>query len=234
MPIDLGSIKLPIEIPGFITEFELIYLALLSKYIPKNKKILEIGSLFGRSSLAFLLNSHESVILNTIDPFETYGNVKGWEEEHFSIIHCSDKHLKEIAKDLTRKNKRFFEAFDYFTKEYRESKRLLLRRENSQDSSFNEQVEVMFVDGDHYIVTQDVTKFHYNVDGLIIIHDFTSRGDYGYAVFSSCIECGNLLNLPFIVFPMTSFVFFCKTDGWKNILFQVFEEAKKLWTNWSH
>ena len=234
MPIDLGSVKLPTEIPGFITPFELIHLALLSKYIPEHKKILEIGSLFGRSALTFLLNSHDSVILNAIDPFETYGNLKGWEEEHFSIINCSDIHSRKIAKELTRKNNRFFEGFKYFTKEYIESKRLLLRQEKSQESNFNEQVEVMFVDGDHYIVTEDVTKFHHNVDGLIIIHDFTSVADYGHAVFASVIECGNLLNLPFIVFPRASFVFLCKTDRWKNILFQVFEEAKKLWMDWSN
>ena len=229
MPINLGPIELPTEIPGFINPFELICLALLSKYIPENKKILEIGSLFGRSAITFLLNSPESVILNTIDPFETYGSLKKWEEEHFSIIDCSDKHSRKIAKKLTRKNNRFFEGFEYFTKEYRESKRLLLRQEKSQESSFNEQVEVMFVDGNHYIVTEDVIKFHNNVDGLIIIHDFNPNGDYGHAVFSSSVECGNLLNIPFVVFPRASFVFLCKTDRWKNILFEVFEKAKKLW-----
>jgi hypothetical protein len=222
-----GSINLPRDVPGFITKLELTVLAQIAKHVPENKRMLEIGSLFGRSALAFLMNSHDSVKLDCIDSFKKYKYTDEWEETHFKSIHGNDEKNKEIAIQLFKNHKRFFEAFKYFTKDYDDSNRLNLRIESSQESNFNKKVEVLFIDGDHSIVTEDILKFDDYVEGLIISHDLTPNTDYGIKVFKSGMYCRNKLKIPLITFPGTSFFFLYKTKYWRDTLFKIWDEIQK-------
>lgn len=227
MPIDLGEIKVPDEIPGFITHFELMCLSNIARRIPENKKILEIGSLFGRSAITFLLNSHDSVTLQTIDPHEQFGDMLGWEKLHGDKLDGCDPDKIQKAFELNRKCNCFHDSFHYFTKEYQKSGRLIPIRKKSLDVNIDDNVEVMFIDGDHYIVREDFAHFYEKVDGLIAIHDYEVESDWGTESIKSCMQCSYMTGMPYVIFPSASIAFFCKSKYWQDEIYKICEDSLK-------
>lgn len=59
----------PADIPGWMSEIEFQEISKLSKLVPKNGVIVEVGSLCGRSSLCWAMNSDPSVTIYCYDIF---------------------------------------------------------------------------------------------------------------------------------------------------------------------
>jgi len=240
MPTKLEKINLPDEVPGFISHLELIHLSYIATLIPENKKILEIGSLFGRSTNAFLENSHDSVTTTAIDPFMPLDeNADEWSKRNSKIMFGSNK-LKSYAFELTKNTNSFRHGFEYFTKKYSNTDRLVLLNEKSEDVSFykndtfHKNLEVLFIDGDHHAMKNDFIKFQHLIDGLILIHDFFQGGDYGNEIIQDCIECSQIFQIPFTILPRTSIAVFCKSSYWEDKLFQICKEAELIKREWSN
>jgi predicted O-methyltransferase YrrM len=58
-----------VDIPGFMSENELLQIAEWAKQVPKNGIIVEFGSLYGRSSVCWAMNCDPSVTIYCIDSF---------------------------------------------------------------------------------------------------------------------------------------------------------------------
>ena len=227
MPIELSTIKVPDEIPGFITHFELMCLANIAIHIPENKKILEIGSLFGRSATALLINSHENVTITCVDPFESFHDTKTWEKEHGDKLDGSDKDSIAHAVKLTREGRCFYDGFNYFTKKYQDNGRLKLIRARSLEIEYTEPVEVLFIDGDHFIAGQDFIRFYDQVEGLIGIHDYEIGTEWGQATIKSCMGNSYLSGIPYVIFPSASIAFFCKSEYWQHLIHKICADSLK-------
>ena len=227
MPIDLGEVRIPDEIPGYITHFELLCLSNIARHIPENKKILEIGSLFGRSANTLLLNSHKSVTMTAIDNFLHFGDIAGWEAEHADKLDGCDPDAVQHALELTRKTCNFYAGFNYFTQKYQENGRLKLLREDSQEADIDHNVEFMFIDGNHFIVLQDYVRFFPKVDGLIAIHDYEVETEWGQATIKSCMGCSYMTEVPYVIFPSASIAFFCKSEYWRNLIYKICADSLK-------
>lgn len=76
------------KIPGQLREEEQFSIALLAKLVPTNGKIVEVGSLLGRSSWLWAQNADPSVTVFCIDPWK--------------------KPAEEIFKNLQRRAVKYF------------------------------------------------------------------------------------------------------------------------------
>jgi hypothetical protein len=70
------------EIPGQMSARELRAIALVARLVPRSGKVVEIGSLFGRSSWTWAKNVDPTVTVYCIDPWEKNAGVRPIEEAY--------------------------------------------------------------------------------------------------------------------------------------------------------
>ncbi|MEJ2693551.1 MAG: class I SAM-dependent methyltransferase [Candidatus Thiodiazotropha sp.] len=71
-----------LDIPGQVSEFELRAIEVVASLLPKNAHIVEVGSLFGRSSWAWAKSSAPSVTVHCIDPWRDNKGVRAMEAQY--------------------------------------------------------------------------------------------------------------------------------------------------------
>lgn len=71
-----------LEIPGQVDELQLKAIEVVAAAVPKDGHIVEVGSLFGRTSWAWAKSVHPSVTVHCIDPWAGNVGVRPFEEEH--------------------------------------------------------------------------------------------------------------------------------------------------------
>jgi hypothetical protein len=81
MPLQ-EQLRINEDIPGQMSARELKAIAAVAKSAPERGKIVEIGSLFGRSSWTWAKNAHPSVTIYCIDPWQKNAGVRPLEEKH--------------------------------------------------------------------------------------------------------------------------------------------------------
>ena len=101
------------SIPGLTSERDLDIICELAKTVPENGTVVEVGSFFGRTAIAFAETVHSSVDIYCIDYFNTWVN-----SGHVSYFHPpGDYWVPNKSYDLD-------EEFSKFTKEYSNIKKL--------------------------------------------------------------------------------------------------------------
>lgn len=89
------------DIPNTMSEFGLIYLAMLAKLVPKGGLIVEAGALYGCSSATFAANAPRSAKIYAIDPWQDVPWVQRFRDKNYPN-----------ALPLSRA------AFEYYTTDY--------------------------------------------------------------------------------------------------------------------
>lgn len=90
MPYDL-------DIPGQVSEFQLQAIEAVASLVPKGGCVVEVGSLFGRSSWAWAKSVPQDAIVYCIDPWEGNQGVRGLEQAH--NIQYGIGQFREYTKD---------------------------------------------------------------------------------------------------------------------------------------
>lgn len=90
MPYDL-------DIPGQVSEFQLQAIEVVASLVPKGGCVVEVGSLFGRSSWAWAKSVPQDAVVYCIDPWEGNQGVRGLEQAH--NIQYGIGQFKEYTKD---------------------------------------------------------------------------------------------------------------------------------------
>lgn len=75
MPYDL-------DIPGQVSEFQLQAIEAVASLVPEGGCVVEVGSLFGRSSWAWAKSVPQDAVVYCIDPWEGNQGVRGMEQAH--------------------------------------------------------------------------------------------------------------------------------------------------------
>ncbi|NNF80508.1 MAG: hypothetical protein HKN05_20995, partial [Rhizobiales bacterium] len=70
-----------LEIPGQVSETQLKAIELVASLVPKDGTVVEVGSLFGRSSWAWAKSVDPFVSVNCIDPWVGNEGVRGLEQQ---------------------------------------------------------------------------------------------------------------------------------------------------------
>ncbi|MEO1147902.1 MAG: class I SAM-dependent methyltransferase, partial [Cyanobacteria bacterium J06638_22] len=89
MPYDL-------DIPGQVSEFELRAIELVASLVPQDGCIVEVGSLFGRSSWAWAKSVDPSVTVYCVDPWRKNAGIRPM-EERFGITYGIEEFRKNTA-----------------------------------------------------------------------------------------------------------------------------------------
>jgi predicted O-methyltransferase YrrM len=84
------------NLPGQMTKQELVCIAELAKALPKNSVIIELGSLFGKSSVHWAKNASDSVKVYCVDPWKRENWIKPLEQK-FNTTFSIDTFWKNIG-----------------------------------------------------------------------------------------------------------------------------------------
>lgn len=90
MPYDL-------DIPGQVSEFQLQAIEVVASLVPRGGCVVEVGSLFGRSSWAWAKSVPQDAVVYCIDPWEGNQGVRGLEQAH--NIRYGIGQFREYTKD---------------------------------------------------------------------------------------------------------------------------------------
>ena len=86
-----------LQIPGQISEAQLKAIEVVAKLVPEGGHVVEIGSLFGRSSWAWAKSVKPSVTVHCIDPWEGNEGIRRLEKQ-FGVTYGLEQ-FKEFTKD---------------------------------------------------------------------------------------------------------------------------------------
>jgi precorrin-6B methylase 2 len=148
------------SVPGWMTRPELEVIARAARSVPADGVIVEIGSYAGRSSVHWAANSHPSVAIYCIDPFD-------------AVI--DPYSLERIQGEASRVEGR--PSGELFAEQTREwADRLVPLAQLSPPPSWDRPADVIFVDGDHTPegVTRDLRFWidHLKPGGRLLGHDW--------------------------------------------------------------
>jgi hypothetical protein len=154
-------------VPGFSGNKDLDIVYEWAKTVSENGTIVEIGSMFGRTAVAFAEGAHPSVKIYCIDYFNDIthtsadGNVPG---EDFWIL---DKTYNRGVE------------FDKFTKDYPNITKCIVPKGQRVYQYTGELIDVLFLDGAHTNPTDIQNIVYYkkflNKNALICGHDYSIR-----------------------------------------------------------
>jgi hypothetical protein len=162
------------NIPGWMSESDLIVLQTLSGYVPENGSILEIGCFLGRSTSALFAGKHDSVKLTVVDTFE-YNS-----EYSHNLIHMPDKidgdqELFMVAAKMAIANNSWEESFKLCMGS-NIIDNIELHCMPSTNFSNDIKHDMVFIDANHDTdsLVNDIARF---IDDctLIVGDDFTSK-----------------------------------------------------------
>jgi hypothetical protein len=91
------SLPYDLNIPGQVSEFQLQAIEVVASLVPKGGCVVEVGSLFGRSSWAWAKSIPQDAIVYCIDPWEGNQGVRGLEQAH--NIQYGIAQFREYMKD---------------------------------------------------------------------------------------------------------------------------------------
>jgi hypothetical protein len=121
------------SVPGWMTRSELEVIAAAARGVAQHGVIVEIGSFAGRSSVHWAANSHSSVDIYCIDPFEMV------------VDDYSFAHIQGDAANV--RGRPCGELFAEHTREWAD--RLIPMAQASPPSDWQRDADLIFVDGDH-------------------------------------------------------------------------------------
>jgi MMP 1-O-methyltransferase len=147
-------------VPGWMTRPELEAIARVAAAVPRDGVIVEIGSFAGRSSVHWAANSHPSVAIFCIDPFDAI-------VDEFSFAHLQ-------GDPAGVQGRRSGELFAEHTRPWAD--RLTALAQPSPPPDWDRPADVIFVDGDHSFegVTRDLEFWiaHLKPGGRLLGHDW--------------------------------------------------------------
>jgi SAM-dependent methyltransferase len=148
------------SVPGWMTRPELEVVAAAAAAVPENGLIVEIGSFAGRSSVHWAANSHPSVEIYCIDPFD------------YVLDDYSYEHMQGDRTNV--RGRPSGELFIEHTEAWAE--RLVPLAQLSPPPSWDRPADVIFVDGDHTAegVRRDLEFWidHLKPSGRLLGHDW--------------------------------------------------------------
>jgi predicted O-methyltransferase YrrM len=148
------------RVPGWMTRPELEVIARVAAQVPKDGVIVEIGSFAGRSSVHWAANSHPSVAIFCVDPFDAV-------VDEFSL-----QHIQGDAAGVPGRPSG--ELFAEHTREW--AHRLTPLAQASPPPTWDRPADVIFVDGDHTAegVTRDLDFWitRLRPGGALLGHDW--------------------------------------------------------------
>jgi hypothetical protein len=148
------------SVPGWMTRSELEAIASVAAGVPEDGVIVEIGSFAGRSSVHWAANSHPTVAIYCIDPFDAI------------VDDFSFKYLQGDASGV--RGRPSGELFDAYTRAWEH--RLTPIAQLSPPTGWDHPADVIFVDGDHTAagVTRDLRFWieHLKPGGRLLGHDW--------------------------------------------------------------
>ncbi len=86
-----------LDIPGQVSEFQLQAIEVVASLVPRGGCVVEVGSLFGRSSWAWARSVPQDATVYCIDPWEGNQGVRGLEQAHG--IQYGIEQFREYTKD---------------------------------------------------------------------------------------------------------------------------------------
>lgn len=101
-----------IDIPGWSSRRDLVFLAKLASMCPDNSSILEIGAFLGRSTYSFYHNKRKSVRLTVVDPFEMAEPYNYLDDTDGSKL-VGGVDLIKTASNVSRKEGSFRAGFEH-------------------------------------------------------------------------------------------------------------------------
>ncbi len=141
-------------VPGWETDAEEDLLSFYASQVPEKGRIVEIGAEYGRSAAAFLMSSHETVDLISIDIFPMDHPEVG------DLMAAYEANLHDIG----------FYTADRFTAWRASSLEAAI-----QTGHWEHEIDLLFIDADHHYesVIQDITHWTPKVkpSGVVMFHD---------------------------------------------------------------
>jgi hypothetical protein len=159
------------SVPGLSSEKDLDILYEWARTVPENGVIVELGSFFGRSAVAFAEGAYSSVKINCIDYFED------WKHSNNLLWSHPVGDFWQIGKMYSKE-----QEFLKNTKDYPNI--TLLKLKDGQvvwrDYPYTgAQIDLLFIDAAHTNPTDIKNIFYFKdfmkKDALICGHDYTSR-----------------------------------------------------------
>lgn len=150
------------DILGYTTPVELEVISSWAKHVPKNSTVVELGSFFGRSSIAWVENAHPSIKIYCID----------WFLENLYIDWNDGTQPSYPAKGVTYN---VWESFLDNTKNY--SNIIPLRGNSPKDITYpGDLIDVLFIDL-HHQNPVDIDNLNFFIpfmkpNGVICGHDY--------------------------------------------------------------
>jgi predicted O-methyltransferase YrrM len=156
-------------IPGMMRSEELIVLSNLASLVPKNGKILEIGSFLGRSCAALHAGKDPSVTLTVMDPWPWCADA---ETAQTNKLFCEgDLSLYDAAIDCIMEKGTFRAGFEFCLDKILHDIEIL--QMDSNTFSGHDQYDLIFIDGDHDEPEYDISSSIVNNHTLVIGDDFS-------------------------------------------------------------
>lgn len=177
------------SIPGWMTSNDLQSVTELATLVPENGTIVEIGSLFGRSTVAWAMSCHPSVKIYCGDIFY----------EHYIDNHDLDTPTAPVSGHC-------YNAWLEFNKNTNKFPNVIAMRGRApEESNYPEYpIDLLFVDASHknpsdWKIIEYFAQF-VKIGGIISGHDF--RGDYP-DVISNVNRLERIYNTPINSFELT-------------------------------
>jgi hypothetical protein len=162
----MSDFSYDISIPGMMSLDELQILSNLASLVPPNGKILEIGSLFGRSTSALYAGKDSSVRLTVIDHWQFAPSI----EEVKCLCWKGDLKFLDFLVDLSIKNNSYKAGFDYcLSKQLNDINVLQI---DSSTFKFHKYFDLIFIDGDHIKPRYDIFNSIKDTRTLVFGDDF--------------------------------------------------------------
>lgn len=151
------------QVPGLSTEKDLDIVYEWARTVPENGIIVEVGSFFGRTAVAFAEGTHHSAKIYCIDYFDDYENT-----EKFDNPNGSD--FWQLGKIYNKE-----EEFKKYTKIYENI--IPLKVNNTRLYKFDiSNIDILFLDAAHYNPDDILYISHYRQyikpGGMICGHDY--------------------------------------------------------------
>jgi precorrin-6B methylase 2 len=177
------------SIPGWMTSADLQSITGLATLVPENGVLVEIGSLFGRSTVAWAMSCHPSVNIYCGDHF---------------YEHYIDNH--DLAHTFAPISGHCYNAWLEFNKNTNKFPNVVAMRGKAPDESNypGHEIDLLFVDALHKNPNDwEIIKYFaqfVKVGGIISGHDF--RGDYP-DVINNVNRLASIYNTPINSFEST-------------------------------
>ena len=158
-----------LDIPGWMSETDLLILSRLASHVPENGNILEVGSFLGRSTYALYAGKPASAHLEIVDTFKLSNNYSL--NINPSTLDGSIELIND-AKNIASKNGNWLEAFKHcITPEIADQ--LTINSVSSEDYELVKHFDMIFIDANHSLtnIKADIKKF-VNATTLLVGDDF--------------------------------------------------------------